>query len=346
MEELSPAEKYDLLIGDENYTFTKHVLNEGRNYYETTGKVEPWMGICHGWAPSSYMLGRPKHTVEVLAWDGKTKIKFYPTDIKALASFLWASSSSKARFIGGRCNKKDPKTDENGRVLEQDCFDTNPGSWHISVVNQIGVSKRSFVIDATYDYEVWNQPVYSYEYSYFNPKTLKPVKTISEATILKKDFKNDKFKAYRSENATSMVGISMKLVYIAETRANLSDLDFESKDRKVSVHYLYDLELDRKGNIIGGEWYHNHHPDFMWTPEPSAKPVTAGDLYLRKIGDRSNWSYDSKHPIPDNWRDAALRSSSSGEVVGQIVDSLISKSRDLNEIPMSTESGCKFCCVQ
>ena len=44
------------------------------------------MGICHGWAPAAFMVQRPTKMVEVLAADGKTKIKFYPSDIKALAN--------------------------------------------------------------------------------------------------------------------------------------------------------------------------------------------------------------------------------------------------------------------
>jgi hypothetical protein len=39
------------------------------------------------------------------------------------------------------------------------------------------------VIDASYDYEVWNQPVYAYTYRYFNPETGKEAKILSAAII-------------------------------------------------------------------------------------------------------------------------------------------------------------------
>lgn len=95
-----------------------------------------------------------------------------------------------------------------------------------------------------------------------------------------KDFKNDKFKKYRSLQAKAVVGIAMKLIYIAETRPKIRETGSEHEDQKIVVHYLYELELDKDGMIIGGEWYHNHHPDFMWTPAPVVKPVSIGDAYL------------------------------------------------------------------
>src|SRR5688572_29322977 len=123
------------------------------------------MGYCHGWSPASFMMERPKHVIKVTAADGRTQIPFYPSDIKALATALWANANPPIRFISGRCESKKPKEDRNGRVTDPDCFDTNPGAWHLAVVNQVGVSKRSFVFDSSYDYEVWTQPAYSYEYT-------------------------------------------------------------------------------------------------------------------------------------------------------------------------------------
>ena len=55
---LSPSEKYDLLVGDKNFTLTKAMWNEGLGYYNRNGSVERWMGICHGWAIAAYMYPR------------------------------------------------------------------------------------------------------------------------------------------------------------------------------------------------------------------------------------------------------------------------------------------------
>lgn len=344
VDDLSPTEKYDLLIGDSNRTLTKAMLSEGAGYAEASmtesgfsgasKAVETWMGHCHGWAPAAYMEKRPSRAVDVLAADGRTHITFYPSDIKALATLLWAKASPKTRFIGQRCEKKDPPTDPaTGRVLDTECFDTNPGTWHLAVTNQVGVNKRSAVIDATYDYEVWNQPLYSYSYTYFNPKTGEEVGSLKEAKVSLSDggFK-DKFSKWRAPNARSVVGIAMKLTYIKETQPTHAKIDREAKDYKVAVNYLYDLELDDNNKIIGGEWYHNTHPDFMWTPATNAKPVSHGDAVLAKNHDMAGWHFKffTKGP-PKSWTQAAIRySSPEGEPLAKIVESLIDRSARFN----------------
>ncbi|MCA9690995.1 MAG: hypothetical protein KC636_15420, partial [Myxococcales bacterium] len=245
IDKLSPSEKYDLLVGDRSGTLTERMWEMGRYYYERDGKVEPWMGICHGWSPAAYMLARPRRAVDVVAPDGTTKIRFYPADIKALASLLWAQVAPNSRFIGGRFNEPDPEQDSNGRIIAQSAFDTNPGTLHLSVVNQIGVSQRSFVIDATYDYEVWNQPVSEYKYSYFNPLTRKFSASLTRAQVAYDDFKSeDKFKKYRSDDVRSIVGVYMQLSYMVEVHPRQRDVDGPGHDAFNTAKYMYDLELD------------------------------------------------------------------------------------------------------
>ncbi len=318
IDKLSPAEKYDLLVGDKNKTLTKVALSQGQDYYESSGKVETWMGICHGWAPASYMAPRPTSSVTMMAADGRTQIKFYPSDIKALTSLLWAQNDVETKFIGGRCNVKKPKKNAQGRVIDQDCFDTNPGSWHTAVVNQIGVSKRSMVMDATFDAEVWNHPIVSYAYTYFNPQTLKEVKKLEDAKVAIADFTKDKFKKFRSDKATHVVGISMYIKYVVETMPTVDDTDTPANDADNAVTYEYDLELDADGNIVGGEWYRNAHPDFLWTPVPGARALSPGDEMLGSVK-----LWDGKKPMPREWQEVATRNSEGGSPLAVIVESLI-----------------------
>lgn len=320
IDKLSPAEKYDILVGDRDWTLTHSAIEAGRPYQEAYKKVESWMGICNGWSPASFMLKRPRNLVKVKSADGKYDIGFFPTDIKALASSLWAKAPAgeAVRFIGGRCDVKNPKHDSSGRVADAECFDTNPGTWHLAVVNQIGVSKRSFVMDATFDAEVWNQPVYSYKYSYFNPNTLKNVSSLSAAKVSIADFNKDKFKKYRSPKTKFVVGIAMDLSYVAETVPDHAKKDEPGMDATTEVTYLYDLELDALGNIIGGEWLHNMHPDFLWTPAPNARAATAADARIKK----SDWSSREKS-IPASWSPLAKRAAREGMPLAAIVENLI-----------------------
>lgn len=322
--DLSPAEKYDLIIGDNEFNLTANQWSQGKGYYDLYGKVESWMGICHGWAPAAYMLPEPQNPVTVLAADGKTPVTFYPSDLKGLASYLWAQAPTDARFIGGRCNSKDPKIDSTGRVTDPQCFDTNPGTWHVAIVNKIGIEQRSFVMDANFDYEVWNQPVSGYRYSYFNPQTDKPTETFAEAKVAMTGFTNDKYKKYRNPKATQVVGISMEAAYITEmapTHATLSPEESAQFIRRVT--YVYDLELDNDGNILGGEWYSHNHPDFLWTPESDSKAMAPEDF---SIPADSKW--DTTLPLPVNWRTLAKQASKNGQVpLAHIVETLIEKSR-------------------
>lgn len=327
---LSPSEKYDFLVGDEEYTLTKKMWADGKMYYEQNGSVETWMGICHGWAAAAYMLDRPTSSIEVLAADGKTLIPFLPSDIKSLSSLLWANVRVPSKFVGGRCNEKDPKKDsENGRVIDQQCFDTNPGTWHISVVNQIGVNDRSFVMDATFDYEVWNQPVYSYNYSYFNPETGERFETAEEAAVSMEDFSSDKFKKYRSGLAKKVVGVEMAVEYIAETQPTSRTFDNENLDYSNRVYYRYDLELDGSNKIIGGEWYSNAHPDFLWTPSKEKRALTQLDTAIENAVSqgRDDLTWKVGESIPKVWREYIPRyNSQNGQPLALIVEGLIQRS--------------------
>ena len=292
---LSPAEKYDLLVGDKNFTLTQSMFQEGKDYFDRSGKVESWMGICHGWAAAAYMLPRPKKVVWVKSADGSLDIPFYPADIKALGSLLYAKNQYQSNFIGGRCNEKDPKQDENGRVIDQKCFDNNPASWHFSVVNQIGINDRSLVMDATFDYEVWNQPILSYQIRYFNPQSFNYVRNLDEATIKKLFFTKDKFKSYRDPKMTKVTGIEMTVKYMVETKPRQTQMDSEFYDGIKEVTYLYDIEQDNQGNVLGGEWYSNAHPDFLWSPLKGTRVTTKTDQYISSLG-TYKWSAEKVVP--------------------------------------------------
>ncbi|MGZ3698292.1 MAG: hypothetical protein ACXWP5_09175 [Bdellovibrionota bacterium] len=313
VDQLSPAEKYDLLVGDSRQTLTHAMLKEGQGYYNNHGKVEAWMGICHGWAPASYMAGRPAKTLEALAEDGRTRIHFFPSDIKALTSLLWAKGQFENRFIGERCDNQNPPMDENGRITDPACYGENPGTWHLSVVNQIGVSHRSFVMDALHDTEIWNQPILGYHYSYFNPQTKAPVKNLSEAEVESADYTADKFKRYRSPKARSFVGIAMDLTYVAENTPTSAPTDSAANDALITVHYLYDLELGSNHEILGGEWYSNAHPGFLWTPVVGAHAVSSSEP-------QGDW--DGKSPVPATWLGPIARTARLGTPVAKIVDTL------------------------
>lgn len=331
LDDLSPAEKYDLIVGDtEKYTFTQYNWNTVNGMVKRNGEVETWMGICHGWAPASYRVARPTKAIKVKLPGSPLTINVYPTDVRALASALWANARVGSNFIGDRCNEKKPKTDKNGRIQDQACFDNNPGSWHFAVVNKIAVQKESFVMDATYDYEVWNQPVLGYSYRYFNPQTGKPAKKFEEARIPLSSFTRDKFKDYRNrrdENtdlplSESVVGIAMKVTYVVETQPQKERSTSYRADARRTVEYLYDVELDKDGKINGGEWYRNTHPDFLWTPR-SDRSARSDYEQLAK----GKWEQIDTQSIPEGWAEAARKAGNKGTPLAKLVNTLVAESR-------------------
>lgn len=323
IDRLSPSEKYDLLVGDSRMGLTQRMWAEGKYYYDSTGEVEAWMGICHGWAPASYSLPRPRRAVEVTAADGRTRLRFYPSDIKGLATLLWANADTVSRFVGGRCNDRNPSTDASGRLVSDNCFDTNPGTLHLSVVNQIGVCRRSAVIDATYDYEVWNQPLHAYRYALFNPQTRRYAADLAGARVGRAEYTRDHFRGRRGGAAAAFVGVMMELTYVVETAPTHALEDSPARDRLRTARYLYDLELDAAGQIIGGEWYTNKHPDFLWTPPANTRARTPADALVA-----GSWA--AGQPVPESWRRPAWRASDSASPspLAAIVEALIARSRE------------------
>lgn len=328
IDELSPAEKYDLLLASPGERgnlsgLTGHSWREGSGYVNADGEVETWMGLCHGWAPAAFSVPRPAKKIEAKASDGTTALKFYPADLKGLATHIWANEQVPSSFVGSRCNDKKPKKDpDTDRILDEACFDTNPAVWHVSMVNQVGLAKRSFVMDATYDYEVWNQPVVSYSYEYFDPQTGKSALTWEDAAVAKAEYVKDKFKKYRSPKAAKYVGVNMTVTYVVESSAFRQDFDSAEFDQTRTVSYMYDLELDQNDALIGGEWYTNHHPDFLWLPHFEGKPWSAED---DAVVSRERWTPD--RPLPDFWkRIAVVTADQTGEPLPAIVEALIEAS--------------------
>ena len=188
----------------------------------------------------------------------------------------------------------------------------------------MGIQKKSFVIDATFDLQVWNQPVYSYDMSYFN--ILNDTKGSMEASKVKVgDISNSREAVMKfihkmvNPKATHLVGVSMNVAYIAETNPSH---DAPGADRKVKVNYVFTLELDDNNTIIGGEWLNNQHPDFVWTPADGAKPLNEEDMQIS-----SSIQGDISSPeVLQKITQYAASASAKGEVLDIVIEYLVKKS--------------------
>ena len=133
------------------------------------------------------------------------------------------------------------------------------------------------------------------------------------------DFPDDPYKHVRSASAKNIVGITMQVTYTVETPPTSRPYDSERFDGHGVDTYRYDLELDEFGRIIGGEWYENIHPDFLWTPFENSRAFGPGDEILA----RSSEPWAISNPLPPQWRNIAAKSSQYRLPLALVVEELI-----------------------
>lgn len=231
--ELSPAEKYDLYMGRYDYPLVKRVFSQTR-------KGAPvWHGICHGVAPASLNHPEPKK-VTVTNPDG-VEITFWPSDVKALLAFYYAKEDDQRTFqLGKRCfvGRRVPFARR-----ASGCSDVNAGAYHIVLANRLGIEKKSFVADMDRWRQVWNHATREY-----NSRVLK----------------------FAGADRRSPTGTVKRVLVktVAKYSASIDpmkELVFGHKSEKYDVkEYTYWLDLDYRGAIIGGSWVSSERPDFLW----------------------------------------------------------------------------------
>ena len=255
-----------------------------RELYTTEGvncdeenPVETWWGLCHAWAPAANIEKEPIYPVTV---DGVT---FYPADIKAL--ILTVYDANKSVILGGRCNTKEVERDDNGRIIDDNCRDTNAGAFYVSLANLIGIYGLSFQEDRTYNYEVWNQPILSYEVTQFEeiPEARAIELLVADPTTV------DSY-PYNAD-AKKFAEVFLTVEYITESHQEERALIPELARYTRRDNYKFILEMDAAGNVIGGEWLQgraNHtawgvseQPDFLWiTTGPSTGSFSRSNPHL------------------------------------------------------------------
>lgn len=231
---LSPAEKYDIYMGNFQYPLVK--LERSRTSPEDPG----WYGLCHGWAPAALNFEEPQPTV--LKGPSGIEIPFGSSDIKGLLT-LAQQYGTQTRIMGERCNadfSEDP-----ARANDASCRDVNAGSFHIAMSNFLGLLNRGFVAEIARGYEVWNQPAYAFS-----------SKIVSESPDIPQS---------AATGTKKLVRIATTLRYVPEIGAHWDNPEaLPNEENDPALYIEYDLELDENGVIIGGEWLTEDRPDFLW----------------------------------------------------------------------------------
>lgn len=227
---LAPSEKFDLLNGFYDYPLKKVVEASTRK-----GAAD-WAGICHGWAPAT--LHHTEPYAKVLTNPDGIRIPFGSADIKAIVSYYYAfvQEYETTYQMGLRCFTN--------LGIGRGCNDDlNAGAFHITIANRLALQKQGFLADIERFKEVWNQPIVGFE-----SKVLEEIPPTKKA----------------SKEAVKEVRIQTDLKFIDEADASW-ETHLGSNSQKHGILALqYRIELNSKGEIIGGTWESSIRPDFLW----------------------------------------------------------------------------------
>lgn len=228
LNKLSPTEKYDLFVGSTEYPLTSFMKSGNRK------DTPSWQGYCHGWSAASIAFKEPKPVV--LEGANGLKIPFSSSDIKALLTYFQGEIvrtqfgpethpfKREVSIIGGNNNGNNPHFDT--------AWDLNPGSFHILLGNLVG-SGKAFSIDCDNGSEKWNQPVHSYDTEIISRRPPD---------------------ARASEDAVEEIVVRSTVTYTIEIEPNAEDNATSGLQTNRTEDYLYTVELDANGQIVGGQW--------------------------------------------------------------------------------------------
>ena len=213
---------------------------------EDSGDDEHYFwGLCHSWVAASILEPEPTFPVT------ENGVDFSADELKSLLALEWTRASS--RFVGGVCGLADETLtlDEDGFIIEPECADTNPGSFHLLLTNLLGIEERSFAVD----------------HDMSAPVTILPLASF-EVTAL------DEIDAAAANELLALEGAAYPFnddaVSFAHVTTDVTSVDPGAWDGTSTDRYEYLLELDAGGLIIGGRWLGDSrfdHPDFTWLPE-------------------------------------------------------------------------------
>ena len=259
---LSPAEKFDLYRGRYDYPLTYEERRRTRIMKTVPGsweyrpgyKIPYWEGLCHAWAPATLGYEEPS-PITVTNPDG-LEIPFGSSDLKALLTYFLHETGAKTQFLGMRCNIDVDELNRkyrNGEISwsyymqqKKACSDTNAGSFHLVLTNQVGLLDEGFIADVTRGAEVWNQAIYAYHSEVLEERS-GASRNAAPGTV-------KEIKVYTRMYYTTEIAQSFEKPLGQPTAF---------KD------YYYWLELNAQGEIIGGEWQDSraNRPDFLWKQE-------------------------------------------------------------------------------
>ncbi|MBQ48928.1 MAG: hypothetical protein CMP10_16180 [Zetaproteobacteria bacterium] len=230
-----------------------------------TSNESDWYGHCNGFAANVSRHQDPaRSVVRPKGCSGNACVTFTPAHIRALLAEIYMSTLAR-NLSGERCEESSPTDNPANRAdpTSMDaCVDVNPASFHLSLVNWIGVQGQVLIFDYDRKRPVWNFPLYAYRYSSTN--------VASATAAMNATGRSGSYNTWiYNPLAVKFSRIRMEVDYAKALGSPTSNNSGDSETDKGTKVYEYILAMDTQDNIIGGEWINNSkqdHPDFLWFP--------------------------------------------------------------------------------
>lgn len=247
---LSPAEKYGIYIGDDN--FAKRILD--RNFASSPS----WMGYCNAWAYASLFFDEPKAVDVPVEIEGKSfVIPFGASDVKALlilnAQRVQDSAGSVTGGFAGQCN------------LSGVCSKgLNPAAIHLYLVEMLGRARRGVIMDLQAGQEKWNYPVFGFEAT----DVTSTLPSLAQSALTSARAKNPKVQ--------KVALVRNVIQFRAESKPDLQPIGDDGFIRSATLCYA--LEMNAGSEVLGGAYIpgsswgamagasecNKLQPDYLW----------------------------------------------------------------------------------
>jgi hypothetical protein len=126
-------------------------------------------------------------------------------------------------------------------------------------------------------------------------------------------------KRKKPNNAVWALGVRVSVNYTLESTPIHDETNYNDVFRRSDYNGI--LELDSKNNIIGGDWFTNAHPNFMWMPDIN-KNVSG-------VSDGNFTIYDGNPDLLKNIAPYAVEESKKGQILKAFVNYLVEQGSSL-----------------
>jgi len=311
---LSPAEKYDLVLGDLDRSFSTFIWADVLKNYEH-GEVPGWYGVCDGSSSASVLFKAPARSVMIQSRIKGVRVPFYIGDVKALLAYMMTTYvSSDLPIVGSRCDKVKPDPRKN------ECFGINPASLH-QILMQMSENPGRFpymIVDRSYNSHIWNSALLSASFSYYLPgQTSSPSERAADHIIPIGRYRAPQGSPGWAPDARYLL-FTKTVLRLADTRTNASYRGHGNMEI-LDLRIAYVLELDEKLEVVGGEWLTLVHPSFIWALPRDYQPSSSGD----KATADKEWNGVN---VPEDVMPLVLKASSEGHPLFRLVDYIYQQS--------------------